>query len=73
MINSKYTTPRSHSIPVRSGLAVVFAVLANVVLVLGVDALDIVPAVSALTVPPIAFLSALGAGGAVIVYWRAEQ
>ena len=45
------------------------AVLANVVLVLGVDALGIAPAFRALTIPPVAFLSALGAGGATVVYW----
>ena len=53
----------------RGVLAVVFAVLANVILVLGVDALGIAPDFGALTIPPVAFLSALGAGGAAVVYW----
>ncbi|WP_338034871.1 DUF6069 family protein [Halococcus hamelinensis] len=69
MMSSVYTTSRSPSVPVRGGLAVVIAVLANVVLVLGVDALGIAPAFRALTIPPVAFLSALGAGGATVVYW----
>jgi len=47
----------------------VLAVLANVVLVLGVDALGIAPRFRALTIPPVAFLSTLGAGGATVVYW----
>lgn len=68
-MNSVNTTPRSPSLPVRSGIAVVLSVLANVVLVLGVDALGIAPGFGALTIPPVAFLSALGAGGAAIVYW----
>jgi hypothetical protein len=53
---------------VRGGLAVVLAVLANVVLVLGVNALGVAPEFRALTIPPVAFLSALGAGGATVVY-----
>lgn len=69
MMSSVYTMPRSPSVPVRGGLAVGLAVLTNVVLVLGVDALGIAPAFRALTVPPVAFLSALGAGGATAVYW----
>jgi hypothetical protein len=54
---------------VRGGLAVVLAVLANAVLVVGVGALDLAPEFRALTLPPVAFLSALGAGGATVVYW----
>ena len=69
MTSAEHTTTGSPSIPVRGGLAVVLAVLANVVLVLGVDALGIAPAFRALTIPPVAFLSALGAGGATVVYW----
>ncbi len=68
-MNSVNTTPRSPSLPVRGGIAVVLSVLANVVLVLGVDALGIAPEFGALTIAPVAFLSALGAGGAAIVYW----
>ena len=69
MTSAEHTMIRSPSVPVRGGLAVVLAVLANVVLVLGVDALGIAPGFRALTIPPVAFLSALGAGGATVVYW----
>lgn len=62
-------TPRSPSVPVRGGLAVVLAVLANAVLVVGVGSLDLAPGFRALTLPPVVFLSALGAGGATVVYW----
>ncbi len=69
MTSAEHTTTRSPSVPVRGGLAVVLAVLANVGLVLGVDALGIAPGFRALTIPPVAFLSAVGAGGATVVYW----
>ncbi|MDZ7730845.1 MAG: DUF6069 family protein [Natrialbaceae archaeon] len=69
MTNLLHTTPRSPSVAVRGGLAVLLAVLANVALVLGVDVFDIAPAFRALTIPPVAVLSALGAGGATAVYW----
>jgi len=69
MTSPEHTTTRSPSVPVRGGLAVVLAVLANVVLVVGVDALGIAPAFRAVTIPPVAFLSALGAVGATVVYW----
>jgi hypothetical protein len=49
---------------VPDGLAVVLAVLANVVIVRGADTFDVVPGFRALTIPPVAFLSAFGAGGA---------
>jgi hypothetical protein len=69
MTSAEHTTTPSPSVPVRGGLAVVLAVLANVGLVLGVDALGIAPGFRALTIPPVAFLSAVGAGGATVVYW----
>ena len=69
MTSSVHTTPQSPSIPVRGGLPVQLAVLANQVLVLGADGLVITPAFHALTIPPVAFLSALGAGGVKVVYW----
>ena len=69
MTTVEHTAPRPPSLPVRGGLAVVLAVLANVGLVAGVDALGIAPAFRPLTIPPVAFLSALGAGGATVVYW----
>lgn len=64
-----HTTPRSPSVPVRGGLAVLLSVLANLGLVLVVNALGIAPEFQALTIPPVAFLSALGAGGATVIYW----
>ena len=63
MTSTIHTPSRSLSVPIRGGLAILLAVLANVVLVLGVDALAIAPAIPALNIPPVAFLSALGAGG----------
>jgi drug/metabolite transporter (DMT)-like permease len=69
MTNSVHTDSRSPSVPVRGGLAVLLAVLANVALVLVVNALGIAPTFRALTIPPVAFLSALGAGAATVVYW----
>nr|WP_238593314.1 DUF6069 family protein [Halobiforma lacisalsi] len=56
------------SLPVRGGLAVVLAVLANAALVVGAETFDIAPGFQALTLPPVAFLSALGAVGATVVY-----
>jgi hypothetical protein len=69
---------------VRGGLAVVLAVLANVVLVLGVDALGIASAVALLAIDsaatPLAVVALVGihlivAAGSVWVlrYWRAER
>ncbi len=69
MTSAEHTTTRSLSVPVRGGLAVVLAVLANAVLVVGVGSLDLAPGFRALTLPPVVFLSALGAGGATVVYW----
>ncbi|MFC5278512.1 DUF6069 family protein [Halorubrum rubrum] len=73
MTGAEHTATRSPSVPVRGGLAAVLAVLANAVLVLGVDALGIAPAFRPLTIPPVAFLSALGAGGATVVYWLLDR
>lgn len=68
-MSPEHTASRSPSIPVRGGLAVVLSVVVNVVLVLGVTAIGIAPTFGALTIPPVAFLSAIGAGGATAVYW----
>lgn len=73
MTGSIHLTPDSPSIPVRGGLAVVVAVLANVVLLRGVDALAIAPGFQALTIPPVAILSTLGAGAATVVYWLLDR
>jgi hypothetical protein len=59
---------RGRSLAVRGGLAVLLAVGANALVVLGTDALGIAPAFRALTVPLVAFLSAAGAAGAGVVY-----
>jgi len=66
------TNTHSHtspSVPVRGLLAVALAIVLNVVLVLGANAIGVAPGFRALTIPPVAFLSALGAGGATLVYW----
>jgi len=47
----------------------VLAVLANVVLVLDVDALGIASGFRALIIPSVAFLLAFDAGGATVFYW----
>jgi len=66
-------TGKSPSVAVRGGLAVVLSVLANVVLLLGVNAVGIAPGFQPLTVPPVAFLSGLGAAGAAGVYWALRR
>ena len=73
MMGTLHNTHRSPSVPIRGSLAALFAVLATVAISLGVDALDITPAFRAVPVPPVAFLSALGAGGATIVYWPLDR
>lgn len=69
MTTSVHTTADSLSIPVRGVLAVVLSVLTNVALVFGAGALGIAPEFGALTVPPVAVLSAVGAAGAAVAYW----
>lgn len=69
MTTAAHTTGDSLSIPVRGVLAVALSVLANVALVFGAGALGIAPEFGALTVPPVAVLSAVGAAGATVVYW----
>lgn len=54
---------------VRSVAAVLLAVAVNVVIVVAVGELGVAPGFRALTVPPVAFLSAAGAVGATAVYW----
>jgi hypothetical protein len=73
MTSAVRTRAPAPSLLVRGGLAVVVAVLADVGLVLGVTALGVAPAFRAVTVPPVAFLSALGAGGAAVVYRLAQR
>lgn len=71
-MNETETVPtgvRSGPLAVRAGLAVVLSVLVNGVLVLAFDAAGIAPDFRALSIPPVAFLSAAGAVGAAAVYW----
>jgi hypothetical protein len=60
---------RAVSLPVRGAVAVVLAVAANVAVVFAADALSVAPDFQAISVPPVAFLSAVGAAGATVVYW----
>jgi peptidoglycan/LPS O-acetylase OafA/YrhL len=69
MTDTSPTTPKSPSVPVRGGIAVVVGVLANAAPALGANAFDIAPEFRALTIPPVAFLSALGTVGATVFYW----
>ena len=79
MTSSIHTTPRSPSVPVRGGLAVVLAVIATVVLVLGVDALGIASAVALFAIDPVPVaLAAMhvivaAVSVRVLLYWRAER
>jgi CDP-diglyceride synthetase len=58
----------SDSPVVRAGVAVVLAVAVNVGIVLLAEANSVAPVFRALSVPPVAFLSAVGAVGAAVVY-----
>lgn len=62
------TRDGGRSLPARAGLAVALAVLVNAVLVVAAGALGLAPGFQALTLLPVAVLSALGAGGAAVVY-----
>lgn len=64
-----HTESERPSLFIRGGLAVVLALFLNVGLVLGANVAGIAPEFRALSVPPVAFLSALGAAGATLVYW----
>lgn len=56
------------SVWVRGGNAAVAAVAVNVAIVVVAGLADLAPGFQALTIPPVAFLSAVGAAGAVGVY-----
>ena len=79
MTSSVHATPRSPSVPVRGGLAVVLAVLATVVLVGGVDALGIASAVALFAIDPVPVVLAAmhvivaAVSVRVLRYWRAER
>jgi hypothetical protein len=68
-----FAAVRTRSLATRGGIAVVLSVVANVLIVAGAQALGIAPDFRALTVPPVAFLSALGAVGATAVYWVLDR
>lgn len=57
------------ALPVRGAAVVVSSVLVNAVLALAAQPVGIAPNLRALTLPPVVFLSAVTAAGAVIVYW----
>ncbi|MFW5939386.1 MAG: DUF6069 family protein [Halolamina sp.] len=63
------TTVRWPSLPVRGGVAVVLSVLGNAALVVAVGALGVAPDFQPLTLPPVVFLSSLGAAAAAGTYW----
>lgn len=72
--DSSRTSERpQRSVRVRGGVAVGLAVLGNAVLVVGFDGLNVAPGFDALTLPPVAFLSAAGAVGAAVVYWALSR
>jgi len=66
---SQTSARRRRSLPVRGGTAAVLGVVANAVLVVAADSLEVAPGFDALTLPPVAVLSAVGAVGATAVYW----
>lgn len=61
------------SLPVRGGVAVVVSILLNAALVVAVGAAGVAPGFQPLTLPPVAFLSAVGAAGATGVYWLLQR
>jgi hypothetical protein len=68
-VHSRSFGGKTLSLPGRGAVAVVLAVVANVLLMVAADALSVAPNFQALTMPPVAFLSAVGAAGATVVYW----
>lgn len=63
------TTNRRPSLPVRGGVGVVVAVLVNVMLLVAVGTVGVAPGFRPLTLPPVVFLSTVGAVGAAGAYW----
>ncbi|WP_237560452.1 DUF6069 family protein [Halolamina rubra] len=57
------------SLLLRGGVAAAAAVLLNAAVVVAVGAAGVAPGFQPLTIPPVAFLSAVGAAGATGVYW----
>jgi hypothetical protein len=67
--SSSLEPTRGPSLPIRGVVAVVASVLVNAVIVVAVGAAGIAPGFQPLTIPPVAFLSAVGAVGAAGVDW----
>lgn len=57
------------SVLIRGAYATVLAVAVNVLLVIAAGMLEIAPGFQPISVPPVVFLSAVGAIGATVVYW----
>lgn len=70
---SGFAGVRSRSLAVRGGIAVGLSAIANALVLVVVQALEIAPDFQALTFPPVLFLSAGGAVGAVAVYWVLDR
>lgn len=68
MVGESGTQNGSKSLLVRGAIAVVVAVVLNVILVFVSGRLSIAPGFRPLSVPPVVFLSAAGAVGATVVY-----
>lgn len=65
------TTPQHSvgpSVSVRAGVAIGLSVLVNMAIVLGANSLGVAPGFRPLSIPPVVFLSTVGAAGAVVVY-----
>lgn len=76
-MNQLEQLPRIEQLWVRGGLATLLSVVVNVLLVVLADAAGVAPNLRAISVPPVTFLSAVGATGATVVYGilqrRSEQ
>lgn len=68
MVGKSGTRNGSTSLLVRGGMAVVVAVVLNVIIVFVSGSLNIAPGFQPLSVPPVVFLTAAGAVGATVVY-----
>lgn len=65
----KPVSTSTRSLPMRGVLAVALSAGANVLLVIGANALEIAPGFQPLSIPPVVLFSSLGAIGATAVYW----
>lgn len=71
MVQSEFETVGNppQPFPVRGGLALVLAVVVNVLLVIGAQALEIAPGFQPISIQPVVLFSSLGVIGATAVYW----